>query len=99
MSEQPDYTEKLGRLDHIRLKGVHAENTRRELQPVIDQLRQIYLEDLIAKTREQGVPDDFNVFRLVVLDDVDKLLGEQVGRGAAAARKLTKLTNAGGSDA
>ena len=93
-----DRNERISKLTNIRITGVHASNLMRDIMPVLEQMRAIYLEDLVRSTRDNKVPDEFNTWRLVVLQDIQDFLREQASRGAGAARKLDKLTKAGGSN-
>lgn len=98
MTDIDDRNKRIGKLTNIRITGVHASNMLRDLMPVLEQMRAIYLDDLVENTRANKAPDELNTWRLVVLKDIQDFLREQASRGAGAARKLDKLTNAGGSD-
>lgn len=98
MTVADDRTAKIGKLDAIRLKGVNAYAILRDVQPVIDKIRGIYLDELVDQTRAKGEADKFNVYRLVALDDIETILREQASRGARAAAKLRQIESAGGSE-
>lgn len=91
-------TARIAKLDSVRRMGARAERIMDGMQPVIDEIRGIYLRQLVENTKEAGEPDTYTVWQLVVLSDMETMLKEQAGRGARAAEKLRDLSNAGGSD-
>lgn len=98
MMDPEEYTRKIGQLDAKRILGARAAETLHQMEPVFAELREAYLERLIVHTKANGKPDEYATWALAVLKDLKDLLSEQSSRGASAARKLDRLTDAGGSE-
>ena len=98
MIDPEERTKKLGDLDLTRLRGVRAAGIINDMQPVFDEMRGIFNRQLVENTKESGEPDDYTVWCLVVLSDIEAHLKTQARRGSSAANKIEQITTAGGRE-
>jgi len=98
MNEAEKRTHLIESLDSRRVLGARADGIRRDMQPWLNKLRDIYLKQLVDNTKAGGEVDTYTAMSLVILADIEKILNEEASRGERASRKLEKTINAGGSN-
>ena len=84
-------TKTISKLADIRVRGADAGVTLRDMAPVFDEMRRIYNNQLVQNTKRDSKPDEFTVYLLVALADLERTLELTRDAGQSADKKLEKI--------
>lgn len=86
---------KIGQLDAKRMRGQRAASELRAIEPALQDLRDLYVEQLIKNTKADAKVDEFTVYLLVAQERLLADLKEKMRHGASADKKIKALTSGG----
>lgn len=91
-----EINDKIAKLDSKNRAKIRGESARQALvsgKPFFDELREVYIDRLSRRIKENGVPDTYAAVALTVLKDIQDYLREYKARGESAERKINQLTS------